>query len=272
MKRVRHLPLFRAALLLALGAAGPARANPRPLAFTYPSETLPTGAIELEEFVDMTPVRAFDSSGALIWTPRAVLTTELEVGLTERLELGIYLQIDDDPGGSTADPALRFGGIKQRLRWRMAAPGEWPVDVTLYGEIAEMRNEVELEGKVILQRRFGRLRAMVNLWVEREFYYTGDQEWVLNPTAGITLELTPAWHVGLEGWLRTEFGGASITDPVGRFNRGPVAYAGPDLMWQRGNLWLTIAPYLRVDHLSRGGSRGDLYGRFFLRTIVGVGW
>jgi hypothetical protein len=257
---------------LALGAAGVARANPRPLAYTYPSETLPAGAVEVEQFIDLTPVRAFDSSGTLTWTPRAVLTTELEIGLTDRLELGMYLQLGDDPGGASGEPALRFEGIKQRLRWRLANPGEWPVDVTLYGEVAEMRNEVELEGKVILQRRFGRLRVMVNLWAEREFYYAGDSEWVLNPTGGITLELTPSWHVGLEAWMRAEYGGASLADPVARFNRGPVVYAGPDLMWQRGHVWLTIAPYLRLDHASRGGARGDLYGRFFLRTVVGIEW
>jgi hypothetical protein len=40
-------------------------------------------------------------------------------------------------------------------------------------------------------------------------------------------------------------------DPVARLNRGPVVYTGPNVMWQRGKIWLTIAPYVRVDHPSR---------------------
>jgi hypothetical protein len=72
--------------------------------------------------------------------------------------------------------------------------------------------------------------------------------------------------------MRAEYGGASTADPVGNFNRGPVVYAGPNVMWQRGHIWLTIAPYVRLDNLSRGGARGDLYGRFFLRTVVGIEW
>jgi hypothetical protein len=142
--------------------------------------------------------------------------------------------------------------------------------VTLYGELAEMRNELEVEGKVLLQRRFGPLAVMVNLWGEREFYYAGEQEWVLNPTGGVTYEVTPSWHLGLEGWMRAEFGEDESEDPVARLNRGPVVYTGPSVMWQRGKIWLTIAPYVRVDHPSRPSARGDLYGRFLIRTVIGI--
>jgi hypothetical protein len=257
-------------LLLNLLTSGSARANPRPLAFTYPSESLAKDALELEEFVDLTPVRAYDPAGDLTWIPRAVLTTELEIGLTDRLELGLYLQLDDDPGGSSGQTALRFGGVKQRLRWRLADPGAWPVDVALYGEVAEMFNELELEAKIILQRRFGPLRLMVNLWGEREFYYSGEREWVINPTGGITAQLTPSWHLGIESWMRAEYSDRSSAGEAAAFNRGPVVYLGPDVMWQRGRTWVTLAPYVRLDHGDRASVRGDLYGRFFVRLVVGI--
>src|SRR4051794_5607646 len=103
-------------MLLASVAAS---ANPRPLAMTYPFETLPKGSTEVEQIVDLTPVKAFDTSGAEQTILRSILTTEFEHGLTDRLELGLYFQFSNDPGSGTGDAPLRFDGIKQRLRWRL---------------------------------------------------------------------------------------------------------------------------------------------------------
>jgi hypothetical protein len=253
------------AFALVMAGTSAARANPRPLAFTYPSETLARDAVELEQFVDLTPVRGFNDTIKHL-VPRAVLTTELEIGLTDRLELGLYLQVQDDPVDVNNNTGLRFGGVKQRLRWRLSDPGVWPVDVALYLELAEMYDELEVEAKVILQRRFGPVRAMVNLWAEREFYYSGEREWVLNPTGGVTLQLTPSWHVGLESWMRAEYEAGAKPD----FNRGPFVFVGPNVMWQRGRTWVTFAPYIRVDHPSRDVIAGDFYGRYFFRLVVGL--
>jgi hypothetical protein len=261
LQRSVRAGFFASALILATSAT--AWANPHPLAFTYPSETLAREAVELEQFVDLTPVRGFDN----VMVPRAVLTTELEIGLTDRLELGLYLQLQDDPPNMNGfDTGLRFGGVKQRLRWRLSDPGVWPIDVALYLELAEMYNELEVEAKVILQRRFGPVRVMVNLWGEREFYYNGQREWVVNPTGGVTLQLTPSWHVGLESWMRAEYDAGAKPD----FHRGPFVFVGPNLMWQRGRTWVTFAPYIRVDHPSHDVIAGDLYGRYFFRLIVGL--
>jgi hypothetical protein len=267
------ISLFVVFLPLLLCFSGAARANPHPLAFTYPSETLAKEAVELEQYIDVTPVRSIDAvNGANVWFPRTVLTTELEIGLTDRLELGLYLAFETDTGNGLGVNPLRLDGTKQRLRYRLCDPGAWPVDVALYLEVAELYDELELEGKIILQRRFGRLRAMVNLWGEREFYFSGDREWVVNPTGGLTMELTPSWHLGIESWMHAEYGTHATTNnspAVADINREPVVYVGPDLMWQRGRTWVTVAPYVRLDHLDRASRQQDLYGRFFVRMIVG---
>ena len=49
MTRYRTELLAGGLLAVWLGV-GEARANPRPLPFTYQSETLPTGAVEIEQF------------------------------------------------------------------------------------------------------------------------------------------------------------------------------------------------------------------------------
>jgi hypothetical protein len=159
-------------LLSALSLA-PARAHadPHSLPYNYPYSTLPRGMSEVEQYVDMTSVKAFDLTGGQPTTLRSVLVTEIEYGITDRLELGLYFQFANDPGAGTGGAIpLQFDGLKQRLRYRFADAGVWPVNVAVYGEVAELADEIELEAKIILDRRRGRWHLIANLWGEREFY------------------------------------------------------------------------------------------------------
>jgi hypothetical protein len=256
---------------LALWVPRASRANPRPLPFTYQSETLPKGAVEMEQFVDLVPVRVNGSNGAPQWLLASQYQTEFEVGLTDRLELSLYVTYVPQPSSNVAVsvPALTEGnGVKQRLRYRLADPDAWPVDVALYGEVSENEREIELEGKIILQRRVGRVRFITNLWMEREFYLTGDREWVLNPTAGVTAELTPRYHLGLEGWMRAEDRSAGTT-PLGWVVK-PHVYVGPAFMMNFGRMWWSNGVYLQVTNLDRTQQVDDPYGHLWFRTIVGL--
>src|SRR6266508_607273 len=137
-----------------LAVAGPAAANPRPLPFSYPYETLPAEEAEIEQYVDLTPARIFEADGvSTTWDQQYRLQTEFEYGITDRLELGLYLVFENEAGGP-----LAFDGIKQRLRLRLAEQGDWPVDIGLYGEVAEFHDELEFEQKLILSKRFDRVR------------------------------------------------------------------------------------------------------------------
>jgi hypothetical protein len=258
------------AAMLVTAFASAARATPRPLPFTYQHETLPAGTAEIEQFVDFVPLRAVTSSGGTETVPYlgTQFTTEFEIGLTDRLELGLYVTYVPQPGEDfVAVPHLISGnGAKQRLRYRLADPGAWPIDVGLYFEVAENEREIELEAKIILQRRFGAVRLISNLWVEQEFYYTGGEpELILNPTLGVTGELSPRYHLGAEAWLRVEDFGES-----GEFNAGPHVFAGPTFLANFGRLWWSTGAYLRATDFSHDTSVGDQFGRFWVRTIIGI--
>jgi hypothetical protein len=258
-----------AAVCLAASAflPGAARANPRPLPFTYQSETLPKGAMEVEQFVDFVPSRATDLSGNPVAYLATEFQTEFEIGLTDRLELGLYVSfVPTSPAYEPQTlPTMEFGnGAKQRVRYRLADPEAWPVDVAVYGEVSENEREVELEGKIILQRRVGRVRFITNLWAEHEFYLDGHREWALDPTVGVTAELSPRYHVGAESWMRAEYrvgGGASLPLHV---------YVGPAFMMNFGKLWWSNGVYLRVTDIDRSTVLGEAYGRFWVRTIIGL--
>jgi hypothetical protein len=258
--------------LFSLGAARTARANPRQLPFSYPAETLPADAFEIEQIVDLTPVLTQDGLGTERTFSRATLTTEFEYGITDRLELALYLQLVDDPVVGS-DAPLRFDGIKQRLRYRISDPATWPVDVALYGELAELRYELEVEGKIIIQRRQGPWRFVTNLWAEREFYYEGRREWVLHPTVGAAYEFGPHFSLGLEGWLLKEIADGDESAPKGSdgYNAGPLGYLGPTLFAQgKGHAWLALGAYTRLTDFGRDAQVGDHYGRFWFRVMIGI--
>jgi len=248
-----------------------AAANPRPLPFSYPYETLGEDEAEIEQYVDVTPVRAIPvATGEPAFINIFRLQTEFEYGITDRLELGLYVQYVPSPSDAYSSvPSFPGGnGMKQRLRLRLAEEGEWPVDVALYGEVCELDTEVELEAKIILQKRFGHARVMVNLWGEREFYYDGRADWVIHPTAGLTYEVTPTFHPGIEYWMRAEY--PDDKPPQKIFNDGPHHFIGPAVMLSFGKLWWTTSVYWRASDSQRTVAVGDNAGHFWARTVIGL--
>jgi hypothetical protein len=263
--------------VVALSAASQAFANPHPLPYSYPYQTLPKGKVEVEEIADLVPMRVTrekaDGTRDAVTALRSQLQTELELGVHDRLELALYFSFHQS---ATADtPAMRFDGLKQRLRYRFAEEGDWPVDTGLYFELAEFYNEVEIEEKLLLSRRFGYLTTVCNLWVEQEYYFQ-TQEWKLiyNPTLGATYELSPNFMLGLEYWARGRFNEPQnpATDANADSPTGARHFLGPALLLQSGEAWWSTGVYARLDHFGEALKAEDPYGKVWIRTMVGMGF
>jgi hypothetical protein len=269
---------LRLSIAMAIAAAAPARAvaNPRPLPFSYPYVTLPEGALEVEQYVDLIPVRVVrelpDGTTEGVFSVRSQLQTELEYGLTDRLEIALYFTFRQ--GGSATTPFLRFQGLKQRARYRFAELGEWPVDVGLYLEVAELHDEIEVEEKILLSRQLGPVTAVANLWIEQEWYFqTGEIKHIYNPTLGVSYELSPRLSLGAEYWVRGRFD--SDPAPAGSGEEDDATtttahYAGPTLLLQAKQVWLAVGAYARLDRLGTGLAVGDPFGKVWVRTLLGI--
>ncbi len=256
-----------------LAAASAAHANPRALPFTYTTDTVAADAVELELFADLVPLRAISATTTEETTYLASeFQVELEIGLTDRLELGLYLTWVPTFGDELANPALLPGagnGLKQRLRYRLADEADaWPVNVGLYGELTENEREIEIEAKVLLDRRFDRLRVAANLSAEYELYFSGQREWVLNPSAGASYELTPRYHVGIDGFMRGEYP-TSPRPPARTFGLGPHVYAGPTLLLSLPKVWWSVGAYARLTSVGHDLAPGEPYGRIWVRSAIG---
>lgn len=254
--------IITAAAVLAF-TSGTADANPRPLPFSYPHATLSDGHFEIEQYVDMSPVRVEredDDGTRAVTGMRYDMQTEFEYGVTDRVEVSWYFVYRQ--GASSGTPSLRFQGVKQRARVRLNDAGEWPVNVGLYAETAQYHHELEFEEKILLSRRFGRFDVVANLWVEQEYKFQDDEwEYLYNPTFGVTAELSPKLIVGAEYWTRGEFKEAD----EGRH------YAGPTFLVQEGEYFLSLGAYARLDALGKSAEIGDSYGKVWVRAIIGIG-
>jgi hypothetical protein len=253
-------------------SAATGHANPRPLPFTYTTDTLPEGKVEVEQYVDIDALKTMDGlTGAVQTYLASAFQTEIEIGLADRLELGLYMTFVPDPGEQFSGKALFPGtgnGLKQRLRYIFADPGAWPIDVGVYGEVVENEREVELEAKVLLQKRFDRLRIAANVSGEYELYFSHQRELVLNPALGATYEITPSFHAGIDSWLRGEYPRNPV--PARRvFGLGPAAYVGPAVMFNFGKLWWAAAVTFRVTDVSHDLQPGEPYGPVYVRSMIG---
>lgn len=256
--------------LVVLALAAPAAATPRSLPFTYPYHTLPAGAAELEQYLDVIPTRVERerSDGTIegVLGHRYVLQTELEYGLTDRLEAAFYLVFRQS--AAVGAGSLHLQGTKQRLRYRLATDDEWPVGVAGYLEVAEFNDEIELEEKLILGRRFGRLQVLANAWFEEERYFqTKETKLIYNPTAGVTWEWAPRLITGLEYWVRGRLGGGSASAEA---PSRPHHYLGPTLLLQGHTLWFSLGAYLGLSSVGKGFQVGEAYGPLWVRALLGV--
>ena len=270
--------------ILALTTMVPVRAwaTPRELPFTYPVETLPQGSLELEMYGDMTPLRVYaspsdpwhppDPSQGRLWEPAYQLQNEFEYGLTDFIELGFYQVFVANPadGGSNT---ITFDGMKWRVRGRLADPGQWPIDVGWYAELETKHDELSLEGKVLLAKRWGRLHWMANLWVEASEQRPFDEDqrtfhFILNPTTGVAYQVTPTFHPGIEYWARGEVGtvGDTQTDVI---NNRIHHFLGPSAHVDFGKLWWTVGLYADLNNVNKP-QPGEAYGAFWVRSVLGL--
>jgi hypothetical protein len=269
MKTIIKCSIAAGALTLSSAAA----ATPRPLPFTYPVETLDKGELELELYGDMTPLRVQaapgDPSKGNLWEPFYLIQNEFEYGVSDRVELGFYQVFEGNPqdGGTNA---MTFDGFKWEVRTRLADPGEWPIDLGLYFELETMHDELSFEEKVLLERRFGALRLMANLWVEESIVRPLDAspprqlDFIVNPTAGFVYEVAPWFHPGVEYWARGRL------DVPGSDPEAVHHFVGPTLHFNWGKLWWTLGGYVDVTDTRTPDVNSAVYGPLWVRSVLGL--
>jgi hypothetical protein len=230
----------------------PAGATERRFTYTYESATLGQGEREIEPWTTLRfgrneYYRAIDNR------------LELEFGITDRLMTAWYLNLSsetaDVPGATpgTFDRVTEFEhGVSSEWKYKLLDPVADPLGLALYLEGGFTTKEIELEAKVIMDKRMGNFLAALNL--------VGEYEW--NSSSGITEHeklfefdaaaayfFTPTFAAGVEVRNQNEIGNEDPTaSPEWEFS---VLSAGPVISYSTETWWATLTVLPQLTNLKR---------------------
>ncbi len=220
-------------------AAGPAvgRANERHFTYTYESAVLPPGAKELEVWT--TPRIGKDS-----YYVRFDERVEFEVGVTDRVMSAFYLNISNTTaqvGPDARETETEFEGVSSEWKFKLGDPVADALGIGLYGEVTASTDELELEGKLLLDKRIGPLLVAGNLVLEQEWKFEepdNESENAIEIDLAAAYTLRPGLTAGIE--VRNS---NLVVD--GEWEHSAL-FAGPVLGYATDSWWvaLTVLPQL----------------------------
>ena len=238
----------RAGLALLSILATSAFAGVRHFTFLYEAPTAPPGSVELENTI--TWAHGSNSNDVFI-------REELEIGITDRLQLGIY-PLD---WSHQSDDGLHYNGGAVEAIYNLTNPVIDPVGISLYQEIAAGRRRFESESKLIAQKNFGRWIFDYNATLEAEWEdrHLEEESGEFQQALGASYEISPRLSVGVEFLHEFVF-------PDWRNDRNiRNVFIGPNISYRRNQWFVTTTALAQATDTS---GEPD----FQLRTIFGVGF
>lgn len=227
---------FTAVAIILIGGA--ANAQDRYFGRTYTSNVLPKGGIDLE----LWHTSRFGHQNQFFHAQDQ--RAELEIGVGKNWQTAFYFnrwqeRYSETSNGTTTSNEI---GFSNEWKWKASGPAR-KLGVALYGEWGiKGGNELELEGKLILDRSFGKNLLAFNAAVEyeKEFEWENGKlvtdEWEspvefnlaymynIKTSLGVGFELRNLNFVSKEGWENS------------------VLFGGPTVNY-RGDGWFVIANY-----------------------------
>lgn len=230
--------------------------------YAYQSNTLAAGQKELEVW---TTVR----SGRDAFYRAIDNRLEFEVGIAKNLQTAFYLnssqsaqaKINVASNGVEALSIERSIGLSfsNEWKWKLTDPVANSLGSALYGEFTLAPEELEMEFKIILDKRIGAYFHAFNLVSETGFETEIESEdnsseieietetsW--KACYAIARNLNNHWHVGVESVLKSE----KNNDPLKQL----TWFAGPGCSYSKDAFWLnlTIMPQLQAFGFENGNS------------------
>jgi hypothetical protein len=245
-KSVLNISVCKVSRLLLLASLS-AIANDRHFGYTYETATMPKGTRELEMW-------STARIGHDEFYSRLDHRMEFETGLTDHLQTSLYLNwenvsSEDGAGGIATDFAWK--GISSEWKYKLTDPVANLLGTALYGEIGYNTDEIELEGKVLLDKKIGRVLLATNFVGEMEFAAEGTgfdlEEYELEFDFGVSYEFSHAFSLGLE--LRNHNEIAKLNGKDMEFEHSAL-FLGPTVAYSAKSWWMTftVLPQLPALH------------------------
>ena len=224
---------------LALSATS-VSADERHFANVYETSTAAKGSIELENWVTW-EARRGNGDNSNLWKFRH----EVEYGITDNLQLGIYLanwtlRNDADHRNTT-----RYESAAAELIYRMSNPTTDLLGSALYLEIEGGHDLFAIETKLLLQKNFGPVVVAWNGELKAEWSGHGLNERTgkLEQSFGVSYQFTPRFSAGAELVHEVSFEDWSKSGPH-------VVFAGPNVSWRFGRGYITAATLFQCTNVA----------------------
>ncbi len=242
------------ATALAILATPSSEAGQRRYVYSYETLTAPKGSLEFEQWVTWKHRDVTGGDDRDRWEFRH----EIEFGVTDKLQLAIYVadwQYDeDDSEGHKA----RYKGTGFEAIYNLTNPNTAFLGSAIYGEVVVGEELLKLEGKLLLEKRFGPLSVVYNAVIEAEWEgedldeRTGE----FKQTVGVSYDISKSFSAGVEAFHEIEMPDWSEAES-GRF------FVGPNVSVRSGRFFGTLAWLWQTTH-----SEGE--PDFQTRLIFGV--
>lgn len=255
-------------------------ATDRNFTYTYESRTLQKGLREMEAWVTYKYGREeFYSS--------IENRIEFEIGLGKRLQTSFYLNLDAtssthhflsaslDPNGEVVwmdmtDIKTQFNlGFSNEWKYQLSDPFTNKIGSALYCEISLSPDEVEFEGKLILDKRFNRLVTAFNVVGELEFeneVESGEEEteweheYSLEFDYGLGYFINDRWTVGFEVRNHNE-----ILPEEGWEHS--ALFIGPNFSYKGEDWWISFTALPQITNLKGDGLVLDEHEKLNARLL-----
>jgi hypothetical protein len=226
-----------AVLLLASIVSG---AQDRFFAHTYTTNVLPKGNIDLELWHTS---RIGHQKGAFFHGMDQRM--EFEVGLGKNVQTAFYFNRYQQTMGDSVSELTRINeiGFSNEWKWKLSDPSVNRVGLALYGELGLKGDEVEWEGKIILDKYVGKSLFALNIVgeleqeVERENgeFELESEETPIELDAAYMYNFNKNWGLGFE---LVDYNGLKKGDW-----EYAALYGGPTVNY-RADRWFLIANFL----------------------------
>ncbi len=206
------------------------RANERHFAFTYETDTAPKGSFEYEEQVFWERGSGFDTFK---------FRQELEYGVTDRLQLALYF-FDFEHDQESGSSSTKWAGTGVEAVYQMTDPNKAAFGSALYAEAIMNDTDLELEGKILLQKNFGPVILAWNGVLEAHWENGySDTVGVLEQTLGVSYQIRPSFSVGFEAKQEVAFENWSHSE-------GDAVFVGPNVSFRKGRFFGAATYLFRV--------------------------
>jgi hypothetical protein len=141
---------------------------------------------------------------------------EYEVGLTDRLQTAMYLNftsVSQNNGAGALNNELEFRGVSSEWKYKLLDPVADALGLAFYGEVRGSTDEVELEAKLILDKRIGNVLLAANLVGAHEWSLglRGTERKVeLEADIGITYFISSKLAAGIEARSHNDFADGEV--------------------------------------------------------------